>query len=332
MEQCLKNKILKMISNYEELGKTKRHNSNLIKACNALSLAIENRVIDAKSTNEAIKVINKNTSFFSVFKNDNVLLSLATTISLTHNPKLVFLEIKGVYEKLQKYFSSSEYLVMAANIIYKHGKKYGIYETVERTKISYELMRKNHKFLTSKEDYCAAAMIAMTCENLDETFNGIEKNYKYLSENGFNKSNELQTLTHMLSFANGTVEEKALKVVKLYKFLKENDFPLKGQLLPLVGIVTSIVNDNDKFLDDVKSVDDELEKNGFGNFVFGKDNRAVVSVALTLSSYTDSMKNKVVNGLIESIATNTITNVLIETQIINIAAISSLIYVSTKSN
>ncbi|SDP08620.1 Protein of unknown function [Clostridium gasigenes] len=74
-------------------------------------------------------------------------------------------------------------------------------------------MKTNHYFLTSSDDVMASAMIATNSNNLEKTFEEIEKCYKILNNNGYFKGNNLQALSNILCFGEGTPKEKCNKVI-----------------------------------------------------------------------------------------------------------------------
>ncbi len=55
------------------------------------------------------------------------------------------------------------------------------------TKSAYKYMKKNHRFETKREDLVQQRMIAMTSENLEETFDEINECYDLLTDCGFSK-------------------------------------------------------------------------------------------------------------------------------------------------
>lgn len=304
--------------------------NNSFKKCSALSLTIKNKIVSAKQVNKAIEIVKKNTSIFSNFRGNN-LLTLAVCISLEDDMETSLKEIIAIYESLKNIFFNSQYLVLAAIIIYNSRYRVDINLSVKNTKVVYESMKKNHRFLTGSEDVSSAAMLAVTCEDLNSSLKEIECLYKSLRENGFIGSNNLQALSHILPLFNGSIEEKVQKVIKADTILTENKIKLHSYSLPLLGI-TAFIDDIENFALSVKQVSEELKKQkGFGNFTLGTTIRNMIAVGVVSSCYAESLdemeKEKIIN------TTNNINlTIQIAIEMAAIAAASAAAVASASTN
>ena len=90
-----------------------------------------------------------------------------------------------------------------------------MYTCINNMKYVYEFMKKHHPFLTSTDDYCRIALIAINSKNLDKDLNYIEECYEKLSANGFYKSNNLQSLSHIMCFDKDRNDESINKIIRL---------------------------------------------------------------------------------------------------------------------
>lgn len=301
-----------LIDNSRELDKVGGlfSTTSSFRKCNALSFMIKDKKIDANKVNEAIEVVRKNTSMFSNFRGNN-LLTVAVTISQEEDMECTIKEIIYIYESLKSKFIVSQYLVLAAIIIFNARHRVDVVTAITNTRVVYESMKKNHGFLTSSEDVSAAAMIATTSENLNETMEEIEDCYELLRKNGFVASNNLQSLSHMVALFNGTVEEKTTRIVEVRNALKDNKVPLKGYSLPLLAIAAACMDSTDSFARKVYEVSDELRgEKGFGAFSLQADIRNMLALAVVASSYVDNLDS--ING--EKLI-NTANNIALTIQI-----------------
>ncbi len=293
---------------------------NIFKKCSALSLTLKGIKADSNKINEAIKVIKNNTSIISNFRGNN-LFTTAVTISYEEDMNSAFKEIDNIYNKLKNLFSSSQYLVLAAIVIFNARKRVNIEETVRNTRAIYDNMKKNHRFLTGEEDISSAAMIAITSSNLEGTLDKIEEYYRALKENGFSSGNNLQGLSHMLPLFNGEVKENVERVIRVEKALKENKVPIKGTSLPLLSIAAVVTDDFNSFAEEVKDISEKLKKEkGFGSFSLGSNIRNMMALGLAASNYAEKLNEEEKDNLI-----NTTNNIALTIQITIEIAMASIV-------
>jgi len=153
-------KINLMISNSEEIDNVNgTFGMSIFKKCNALTLTLKNTTIDVSKVNLCRDIIKSNTSMFSNFRGNN-LLTTAVNLSLEENPEESLKEVIDIYNKLKDVFMNSQYLVLAAWVLYKSRNKFNIDGVISDTRKAYDFMKGNHWFLTGADDVSAAAMIA----------------------------------------------------------------------------------------------------------------------------------------------------------------------------
>lgn len=314
-----KEKIDLMIRNSEGIEEVEGTlGMGMFKKCNALTLTMKSSEINVSNVNNARRIIKDNTSLISNFRGYN-LLTTAVNLSLLDNPNEAFDEILDIYSKLKKEFFQSTYLVMVAHYLYINRSKLPIDEAIIKTKEAYEIMKKNHSFLTSSDDVMASAMIATNLDNLEESFEEIEKCYKILNNNGYLKGNNLQALSNILCFAQGSAEEKCRKVILFDKELRDIDMPLKGYALPILGIATLVTDNYKELALNIKEVDNELKKHkGFGAMTLGYTTRRMISASVACSSYLEDTSD--INDTFTETTKNAVINIIIAMQIAATAA------------
>lgn len=292
------------------------------KKSTALITTIKNKRIDTERVNLALQIIKDNTSVFSNFRGNNK-LNIAIAISLEEDMEKSLKEIIFIYNKLKEEFSSSEYLIIAAQIIFNSKERVSIDDAVRNTRVAYDYMKKNHRFLTGREDISSAAIIATTSSDFEQTFNEIEECYKILKKESISSSNNIQGLSHILSLINLSSEDKCEKVIKMNSVLRENKVLLKEFYLPLLGIISFLTDNKEGFAKRVVDLSKELKTHkGFGNFTLGSQLRNMISVVLISMDYLDSLDNDLKNSLIDS-TNNVALTVVIAMQTAIIAASSA---------
>ena len=208
-------------------------------------------------------------------------------------------EIISIYDKLKDEFFTNEYLVMAAQVIFNARYRVNVDDSVRNTRVAYDYMKKHHRFLTGQEDIANAAIIATTSANLEETFNEIEESYQYLKDNRISYSNNIQSLSHILSLINLPSIQKCDEVLAMNSIMKEKNVPLKDYFIPMLGIITFLADNKEDFAMNIADVSMNLKKEkGFGNFALGSNFRNMISATLVSIDYLDTLDNNIKENII----------------------------------
>lgn len=305
--------------------------NNAFLKCNALTITLKEKSADAVRIKEAMKIIKKKVGVFSALRGNN-LTTVATVMSLEDNMEEALEKINIIYEELKDKFLTSEYLALAAIVIFNARQRIDIQESVKKTRVVYDYMKKNHRFLTGSEDVTAAAMIAVTSEDIANTMKIVEEYYEGLRDKGYWSGNNLQTLSHIITLFNGQIHENIEKIYLMDGALREKGIKIKSYSLPLLGVSAFISEDFNIFATKVKEINERLkDEKGFGNFVLGSDNRNMIAVGLTAMSYTENLSEEKKEKII-----NTTNNIALTIQIaieiaITTAAIGASVAASSSS-
>lgn len=325
-------KVNEFIGNYENIKELKLSYSNSLERYSlALSTTIRNEAIDKSKIENTKKIIKSNTSIFSNFRVAKVQNYLSILLSNDSYVEENFKYILSIYEKLKSNkFSNNEYLPFVAIIMYENKHKMEVDNCIEKTKYTYEFMKKYHPFLTSSEDYVLATLIAINSSNLESDLEYIEKSYKLLNEKRFYKSNNLQALSHVMSFSKDKDEESIEKVVRIKKLLEKSNCKLESNAYPLIGAISFIECDEETIVNQIKKVSDNLKDiKGFGNFSLGKGYRNMISTVIVASAYMDYLNEE--NNLNE-ISNNIFINILIAIEVAIMITIISVAVTTSSSN
>lgn len=264
---------------------------NIDRKYSALNLTLRNEIANIDRIEKAIKLIKENTSAFSEYRRRN-LLNLAVNISLEEDMDKALSEIENIYINLKSEFSQSRYLMLAAEEIFFLRNFINVEEVIMNTKSAYKYMKKNHRFETKREDLCSEAMIAMTSENLEETFDEINECYDLLTDCGFSKNNDLELLSNVLSIINMPVDRKCAQVRDLATNLKENKVEFKKSYLPILGIAAFVTDDYNKLSKNLLDVSETLKENeGFRSVTVDEKARNIMALILVVKEYWDNLKD-----------------------------------------
>jgi hypothetical protein len=317
MNSSLKQKTDLMMKNFHELKNGFKWGTNLVKHFAAMVYATKDRKVNIEKLQEVKEFIKNETSWTSYFRGTNQFV-LASLLSLEENYKAFFKDTSELYESLlAKGFKKSTQLPLAAYTIVKEVPREQWNEKVDRMRDFYSRMKENHFWLTSADDYVFAAVLASTDLNVADTTQNMEYCYNYLNREGFYKSNELQTLSHILAIGEEDNKEKCNKAIEIYRKLKEKDCKLQYSGLATLGLLALITNDVDNISAEIKEVYEYIyNKDGYGFWSLDKSMRTILAATIVSDFYVDEIKK----GVLQVALGNSITAIIIAQQQAAVAA------------
>ena len=184
------------------------------------------------------------------------------------------------------HFFSSQYLSVASMMISGMAEKDRYEEIARRTRRIYDLMRKEHPFLTSSEDSVFAALLALSEKSDEEVIRETEDCYRLLKEQ-FSTGNALQSLSHALALGEGTAKEKCERTIRLYDLLKEKGCKYGTSYeLATLGVLALLPAKLETIAEDVAETDAFLAKQkGYGFFGFSRKQRLMHAGLIVASDY-----------------------------------------------
>lgn len=329
-QQLIDNQLDLLVKNFNELKNVKGSWSmGMIQHSCALSFTLRRKTIDSKRVEDMLDIIKRNTNIFSNFRGHN-LFYMATLLSFEPNPESSFKAILKNYEELKREkFGSSDFLSLAAIIIYENREKMDLFSVVKRMRHAYDYMKKCHPILTSYDDYCNACLLAINSEDLDKDLEHIEDAYNFLSQNGFYKNNDLQAMSQILAFSEDKSMGKCKKAITLRDALNRSDCKMGYYGNPIIGAISLLEYNEALIISDIKNASDKLKaQKGFGNWVLGKTYRNMLCSSIVASVYGENYAKE---HNLDNIANNIFLNIIIAIETATMMACISAAAVSSSS-
>ncbi|QED46259.1 DUF4003 family protein [Cytobacillus dafuensis] len=186
----------------------------------ASQFAAKGKRMDGTAFLKVSDLVKKSTSFFSPLRS----IYYPMTGLILANGNLPDEEVNRLhrnYETLRSAgFRSSVFTYIAAFLMEDHMDP-------RRINTVHEEMKKYHRFLTSHDDYPAAAIIAKQEGQVEELVHISEQYYKTLSENGFYKGNDLQFMANMLVMNGAFRKETVSNVIYAMDELSRSGLKVK---------------------------------------------------------------------------------------------------------
>ncbi len=165
--------------NCQILRKNFRWDYSMMHCLGALLYANAGLPVDVEGIKDSKEIIKKITGLFSSFK-ETTFFALAVLLSLEPDSEKLFGRTLKVYAEMKKAgFHPSPYLTLAAFSIAKQSGAKDIRPVTDRAKELYDAMRKEHRFLTSTDDYGYAAMLAAAEFPVNQAVREMEDCYEY---------------------------------------------------------------------------------------------------------------------------------------------------------
>ena len=305
MRESLDQKCRLFIENRDAVKSAFPMESSYLHAVCASIIANENRIAGIEALKETRKMLKSRVNAFSSFRGACE-LPIVAMLDVDSDPEWRFDKAIELYKSLKDHFFSSEYLPMAAIILS------GMTDQVnaaERTRRIYDLMKKEHPFLTSSEDCVFAAMLALSPRTDDELIREVETCYNILKER-FLDHNAVQSLSHVLALADSERESAADKcrdTIRLFDLLREKKHKYgTGYELPTLGVLATLPCGIDETARDIIEVSDFLKtQKGYGFFGFDRTQRMMHAGMIVTSEHigvSETMKGAAVSGALSIIA------------------------------
>ena len=264
------------------------------------------RVDDLKETRKMLKA---RLSSFSSFRG-SAELSMVAMLYLDGAGESTLENAISVYALLKKKFPlSGEYLPVAAMMIARSVTEDGWEELAERSRRIYDMMKKEHPFLTSSEDCVFAVMLALSQRSDEEIIRELEVCYNILKER-FSDRNAVQSLSHVLALVDADRESAADKcrdTIRLFDALKEKKHKYgTGYELHTLGVLATLPCGIDECVRDLIEVSDFLKaQKGYGFWGFDRVARMMHAAVIVTSEHigtSETMENAAINSTVSVIA------------------------------
>ncbi|HCX64693.1 MAG TPA: DUF4003 domain-containing protein [Eubacteriaceae bacterium] len=277
--------VKKCVTAYHDLKKGFKWENSLLLHLGALMHSEKDQAVDVESIKAMRKFIKSQTRAFSTFRGMNEFI-LAVTLSLDSDGKTLFSRTQDLFEQMKEQgFKSSEYLPMAALLLAQNREKTDDRMQIQRAYDFYEKMKEQHKFLTGRDDYVYAALLATTDLPIEGTIQKTEAYYNALPDHGIRKGNALQSLSHVLGIAEEPVEAILKRTVEIDALLKEKKYKLRNYHMAFMGVLTLLSNESEEIVEQAVKLANWLKTyKGYGSFSIDKATRFVIAASILMQS------------------------------------------------
>lgn len=292
MRESLSRQCEMFIHNRDEIKSYFRWESAELVAVCASEICSNNIQVETETLLECKNILDKGTGVFSNFRGASK-LPVISMLATDDEPSKKLETILEIHNLLKLKFSDSQYLTLLAAKLFNMISEDDVEECANRGKEIYNLMKKEHPFLTSREDNVFAVLLSFSDKENDALVADMEECYRTMKKFSPD-SNAMQSLSHVLALANGTPEEKCSRVIEMFNALDEQGKKYsKSYEMAVLGVLSILPLDMAQVIDDVVEVDDFLStQKGYGGIGIAKKTRLMHAAMLVANDYAE---NSVVN-------------------------------------
>jgi hypothetical protein len=308
MNEQLMNEYRKYLACREELTKVFKFEMDSMLAVCAADACSKGMAVDAEKIKACEKILKKNTSIFSGFRG-NMELPLIMMLARADDPEEKLKQAADYHKMLKKYHTDSEHLAYSAAILTDMIAPERVEEIGERSKRIYQLMKKEHRFLTGSEDVVFAILLAFSEKTDEAMIEEMEECYRILKERRFYED-AIQSISHIFTLAQGTAEEKCSRLTALFDALTAagKKYSKNHELTVLAAMSLSNVP-VEELAAEIIAVNDELVQQKGYKGVFGTDKQtALMHAVMIVSNYHMETQNVNDAAMMSVIASTAATN------------------------
>ncbi|MBQ9109819.1 MAG: DUF4003 family protein [Oscillospiraceae bacterium] len=304
MNEQLMNECRKYLACKEALTDVFKFEMDSMVAVCAATACSKGMAVDADKIKACEKILKKNTGIFSGF-HGNVSLPVIMMLAGADDPEEKIKQATDFHKVLKKYFTDSEQLAYSAAVLTDMTTPERLEEIAERGKRIYQLMKKEHRFLTGSEDVVFAILLAFSEKTDEAMIEEMEECYRILKERRFYED-AIQSISHIFTLAQGTAEEKCSRLTALFdaltaagkKYSKDHELAVLAALslsdTPVEELAAEII-----------AVNDELAQQKGYKGIFGTNKQTTLMHAVMIVSNYHKETQNVNDAAMMSVITST---------------------------
>ncbi len=271
----------------------------------------QNRTADAERLRECRKIMKSKHGIFSDFRG-HLQLPLVVKMSLDRDPEGYLDGLTETYRTLSKgYKLGHESRLMAALLLYDNAEAADLAQLCGRTRELYDLIRKNHPFLTDQSDMPFAALIALQGGDVEARLADTEACYQVLKSRFPMSKNAAQTVSHVLAMSSVPSEEKSAAFIRMYDEFKASKLRLPDYYMTVLAVLVNSGISVEEAVRQTKAHEAALKQmKGFhGLFGVGAQSRRMFAAAAT------AMNNIPENPAVEGAVMSTVLSIIISIEL-----------------
>jgi len=292
MEKLVEEKLNRLIGLFNQVSMQYKWQQPLTNHFAALTYTLNKKEFNKEKIQDVRKHIKKTTGIFSYYRGTSMTILSALLASQYDDPKQEFDKMFDYGKKMKKIgFKNSMFLPIANYALLATCEEERVDTRINKAIAIYKEMRKNHRWLTSGDDYPLFIFLAKSDNSVNTIIENMEECYKLLNQNGFKKNNGLQFLSHILGFRQEDNTIKVLRCIKMFNILRENKIKVYSGGYAAIGFLAILGEEGYEAVEQVIEVVKILKSNKKYKWLT-KETHLYTATALVSDVYIENMKNQ----------------------------------------
>ncbi len=275
---------------------------------------------DVEAIRRAQQVIKKNVGVFSGLRSGYARNIVAAAVAMSDDQESAVRTIEKIESALKPGMFESFQWIICATMIYLNSENGDYMTAVERTRMIYNDVAKNHPVIGSGKHVANCALLAMSDKDPYYISEEYEECYKELVKR-YGKGSATLYAAAAMSLFGGGADIKAEKVWMLHKTLKNMRFHFTTDGLEIIALISGLFGENPQdILRDMEEVSKELSKiKGMGAWGVGDKVRNMLAATIVIDACTEDRKEAyfakqaIMNILCQAMSDNDATAVMVTT-------------------
>ena len=275
---------------------------------------------DVEAIRRAQQVIKKNVGVFSGLRSGYARNIVTAAVAMSDDQESAVRTIEKIESALKPGMFESFQWIICATMIYLNCENGDYMTAVERTRMIYNDVAKNHPVIGSGKHVANCALLAMSDKDPYYISEEYEECYKELVKR-YGKGSATLYAAAAMSLFGGGADIKAEKVWMLHKTLKNMRFHFTTDGLEIIALISGLFGENPQdILRDMEEVSKELSKiKGMGAWGVGDKVRNMLAATIVIDACTEDRKEAcfakqaIMNILCQAMSDNDATAVMVTT-------------------
>lgn len=226
-------------------------------------------------------------------KREGVFSSLRSHIEITLIVKMCqspdyeeyYMKLKTVMEEFKMgWLFSDSYRVVTSMIIIENVEPKDYRHYIDKTRVIYEQMKRDHSWLTRDYDLIFAALLAVSDIEFNDILLEMDESFRILKEEF--RSSRNQELSHILSLNLNSPGEKTQRFLEIHDLLKRNKIKVsRSYHLEVLAVLSLLDMDDLNIIDEVTQAEMYLNTyKEFSGWTMFQDERILYAIMLVIKA------------------------------------------------
>ena len=228
--------------------------------------------------------LKKNEGIFSSLRS-HIEIPLVVKMSLARDYQEYYVTLKAIMRELKMgILFSDSYRIVASMIIMENCNPEDFRHYLDKTKMIYEQMKRDHSWLTADYDIIFAALLAVSDIDVDNILLEMDEAFRILKREF--RSSRTQELSHILALNLNSPGEKVSRFLEIHDLLKGNGIKVsKSYHLELLAVLSLLDMDDQSIVEQINQAETYLntypEFRGWNMF---RDERLMYAIMLVIKA------------------------------------------------